>query len=111
MIDGATKFHHRFFAVMLFLNSNAYFLELVDMPDRKADTISQAICHIIMNLIKKNLIVVALCTDNARNEKALLNLKRKFALQNITGLPLIRLPCAAHTANLGFTCQRNYPKI
>jgi hypothetical protein len=64
-----------------------------------------------MNLIMKNLIVVALYTDNARNEKALLSPKREFGLQNITGLPLIRLHCAAHTASLGFTCQRNYPKI
>jgi hypothetical protein len=43
-----------------------------------------------MNLIEKNSIVVALCTDNVRNEKVLLNPKREFALQNITGLPLIR---------------------
>jgi hypothetical protein len=47
---------------------NLLFLELINLPDQKGDTILKAIWAIIMNLIETNLIIVALCTDHARNE-------------------------------------------
>jgi hypothetical protein len=34
MLDGATKFGHQFLAVMLFLESQVHFLELLDLPDQ-----------------------------------------------------------------------------
>jgi hypothetical protein len=103
MIDGATKFNHILLAVILFFRGQIHFLDLVDLPDQKSETIARRVAPLIQKLSERNLIVTAVCTDNASNEKAILDSKHDFALQTLTGLPILRLPCAAHTLNLAMT--------
>jgi hypothetical protein len=85
---------------MLFLERQVHFLELLDLADQRAPTIAGYVSPVIQKLTAKNLIVTAVCTDNASNEKAILNPDHDYSLQAQTGLPLLRLPCLGHTVNL-----------
>jgi hypothetical protein len=100
MLDGASKFDHQFLAVILFCEYRIHFLELLDLPDQKSKTIASRVAPIIQKLATNNLIVTGICSDNASNEKAILNPAHDYSLQQHTGLPILRLPCTAHTANL-----------
>jgi hypothetical protein len=48
----------------------------------------------------KNLTVISICTDNARNEQAILNPLHSYSLQTLTGLSIVRLSCVVHNANM-----------
>jgi hypothetical protein len=100
MIDGATKFNKHFLSVLMFRNRQVHFLDLCVTKDQKAKTIGAAVKDVVNTLKEKNYVVTAVCTDNASNEKAMLDPKKDSALQVRTGLPLFRVPCTAHTANL-----------
>jgi hypothetical protein len=86
---------------MLFINNEVRLLDLFDLEDQKSKTIALAVTPIIQHLYRSNLVVTAICTDNASNERALLNPANDYSLQQLTGLPILRLPCLAHTGNLG----------
>jgi hypothetical protein len=100
MLDGASKIDYQFLVLILFSEHQILFLELLDLPDQKSRTIASNVAPIIQKLQANNLIVIAICSDNARNEKAILNQAHDYSLQQLIGLPILRLPCTAHTANL-----------
>jgi hypothetical protein len=109
MIDGATKFNHRLLAVIMFLQGRVHFLDLFELSDQKSETIALKISPLIEKLSEDNLIVTAVCTDNARNEKAVLDPRHDYSLQQMTGLPILRIPCMAHTMNLAMQDFLNGP--
>jgi hypothetical protein len=100
MLDGATKYNRRFLSAILFINGDVRFLNIFTPDNQKAKVMSNDISPMIRDLEARNYIVTAVCTDNASNEQALLNPVHEFSLQQQTGLPIIRIPCTAHTANL-----------
>ena len=68
-----------------------------ELPDFKTTTFEHQITTIVNKLRDNNIIVVAICSDNASNNQAL------FAPDNdnnILKLGLIRIPCVAHLINL-----------
>jgi hypothetical protein len=100
MLDSAMKFNHQLLAIMSFLQGHTHFLDLVNLRNQKSKTIADAVAPVIRQLADNNLIVTAVCTGNASNEKAILNPKKDYSLQSKTRLPFLRVPCVAHTANL-----------
>jgi hypothetical protein len=103
MLDGALKFRCQFLAVILFAAGRVHFLDLFDLPNQTSKTISSRVAPVIQSLAQKNWVVTAVCTDNASNEKAILNAEHDYSLQELTGLPIVRLSCIAHTVNLALS--------
>jgi hypothetical protein len=81
ILDRATKFNHKFLAAMLFANDQVLFLELFGLPGQKSKAIPAAFTPLVQHLRRSNLIVIAVCADNATNEKASLNRLHDYSLQ------------------------------
>jgi hypothetical protein len=65
-------------AVILFLEGNVPFLDLLDLDDQTSRTIAGHVAPLIRQLALNNIIVTVVCTDNATNEKAILNWERAY---------------------------------
>jgi hypothetical protein len=87
MIDGAREVGQRFLAVTMFMEVYVRFMDLRVPDDGRAVTIA-------------NSLVTAVCTGNPLNEVSVLNHLHTFSLPCQSGLPIIRIPCGAHIANL-----------
>jgi hypothetical protein len=93
---------------MLFARDQVLFLELFDLPDQKSKTIALAVAPLVQHLSREHLIVAAVCTDNASNEKAVLDPLNDYSLQQLTGLLILRVPCVAHTVTLQLSADYNW---
>jgi hypothetical protein len=87
MVDGAKKFGWRFLAVTMFMKGYVRFVDLKVLDDERSVMIASSL-------------VTAVCNDNDSNEVSMLNHLHTFSLPCKAGLPRIRIPCVAHTANL-----------
>jgi hypothetical protein len=85
---------------LLYISKSLRFLDLIQIRSQTAESIVSVIVPIVDSLKENKVIVTAICTNNASNEKASLNPKHDFAIQNQFAIPIFRVPCLAHTANL-----------
>lgn len=100
LIDGATKANRRFEGIILWTVERLYFYSLEELPDFKTQTIAGRLRNIIQFLRNNFINVVAICSDNASNNKALFSPSNP---NNILDLDIFRIPCVAHVINLAIS--------
>jgi hypothetical protein len=81
MLDGATKWNHQLLDVILLSEGQVDFLDLLDLPDQKSQTIASNVAPVIQKLAPNSLIVTAVCSNNASHEKAILNPEHDYSVQ------------------------------
>jgi hypothetical protein len=99
--DGSSKLGKLWFSINLFYNGEVHFLTLVTMKKQDAHSIANELSKVTDELRKRGLTVTAITNDNASNEIAAVNEIKEYSVQNKCGIPILRIPCLAHTLNLG----------
>jgi hypothetical protein len=100
LTDGATKAHKIWTGVITFHNGNISFQDIIHVQNQQSITIATELSKIINRLRAQNIIVVSIVNDNAMNERAILEESHSYCIQQQTNLPIVRVPCSAHTINL-----------
>lgn len=99
MVDGFTRWGTKYQGFVVYTSQRLYVFLVDDTPDNCSKTLANLIVSVVSQIKSNQTTVIAVCTDNARYNISALNNDENSA-QHISGKHFIRLPCAAHTANL-----------
>lgn len=99
LCDGCSRWGTKYQGVIVYTCQRLYVFSIYDIPNFQSLTIAKLIAEVVTKLKDNKTTVVSVCVDNARYNIKALNGQSNSA-QELSGQFFIRMPCAAHTANL-----------
>lgn len=106
--DGGTLGERTVYAIAYFCEQRVYFGGMVTVSSSDHKSLAEALAHPIADLLKNDVIVVAIITDNARNlvlattspDQNPAGASKDASVQSLVQSPILHIQCGIHTTNL-----------
>lgn len=99
-VDGASFLQNHFYALILINSSLVRLYDIIRLPDQKSTTISNEMLKCYLNCQNNDIFIAGVVSDNAHALKTALEGDHPLNLHALLGESVIRVACAAHSAQL-----------